>query len=107
MSDVTTAATNTSNVLITNSAFTSIDYSNNQDLTSYAGSVYTNGTATIIKKGIKDLVSVSIPDDSLVLKKTIVQDVGTTIHAGGSFWTINDADYQAVRQWIFEGAIEN
>jgi hypothetical protein len=107
MSDVTTAATNTSNVLITNSEFTSIDYSNNQDLTSYAGSVYTSGTTTITKKGIRDLVSVSNPDDSPALKKTIVQDAGITIHAGGSFWTIDDADYKTVRQWISEGAIEN
>lgn len=29
------------------------------------------------------------------------------IHAGGEFWTQNDADYKAIRQWIAEGASRN
>jgi len=107
MSDVTTSSTNTSNVLLTNTEVTSIDYSSNKDFTSYAGSIYTSGTTTVIKQGIKDFVNTSNPDDSPVLTKTKVQNPGMTIHAGGSFWTTDDADYKAVRQWIAEGANNN
>lgn len=107
MSDVFTAATNTTSVLLTNTAVTSIDYSNNQDLTSYAGSIYTSASTTVNKQGIKDFVDTSNPDLSPVLTKTKVQNPGTAIHAGGSFWTTDDADYKAVRQWIAEGAQNN
>jgi hypothetical protein len=107
MSDVTTASTNTSNVQLTNTAVTSIDYSNNKDFTSYAGSVYTSGSITVTKQGIKDFVNTSDPDASPVLTKTKIQNPGTTVHAGGSFWTADDADYKAVRQWIAEGASNN
>lgn len=107
MSDVTTTATNTSNVQLTNTTFTSIDASNNQDFTSYAGSVYTSGTTTVIKLGIKDFINLMDPDNSPVLKKTLVQAPGKTIHAGGSFWITDDADYRVVKQWITEGANEN
>ena len=107
MSDVTTALTNTSNVQLTNTSFTSIDYSNNQDFTSYAGSIYTSGSTTIIKQGIKDFVNSSNPDASPVLTKNMLQNPGTTVHAGGSFWTSDDADYKAIRQWISEGANNN
>lgn len=92
---------------LTNTAVTSIDYSNNQDFTSYAGSIYTSGSTTVTKQGIKDFVNTSNPDESFVLMKTTVQNPGMTIHAGGSFWTNNDADYKAVRQWIAEGALNN
>jgi len=107
MSDVTTALTNTSNVQLTNTSFTSIDYSNNQDFTSYAGSIYTSGSTTITKLGIKDFVNTSNPDASPVLTKNMLQNPGTTVHAGGSFWTSDDADYKAIRQWISEGANNN
>jgi len=107
MSDVFTAATNTTSVPLTNSEVTSIDYSSGQDFTSYAGSLYSNGSTTVNKQGIKDFVNTSNPDQSLVLTKTKVQDPGTAIHAGGSFWTTDDADYKAVRQWIAEGANNN
>ena len=92
---------------LTNTAVTSIDYSNNQDFTSYAGSIYTSGSTTVTKQGIKDFVNTSNPDESFVLTKTTVQNPETTIHAGGSFWTNNDADYKAIRQWISEGALNN
>lgn len=107
MSDVTTSTTNTSNVQLTNTTVTSIDYSNNQDFTSYAGSSYTRGATTVTKQGIKDFVNTSNPEASLVLTKTMVQPPGTTIHAGGSFWSADDADYKAIRQWITEGANDN
>jgi hypothetical protein len=107
MSDIMTVSTNTTTLPLTNTAVTSIDYSNNQDFTSYAGSVFTNGSTTVNKQGIKDFVNTSSPDESPVLTKTKVQNPGTTIHAGGSFWTTEDADYKAVRQWIAEGAINN
>lgn len=107
MSDVVTAATNTTTVPLTNSAVTMIDYSNNQDFTSYAGSVYTSGSTTVTKLGIKDFVNASNPDASAVLTKTIVQNPGSAVHAGGSFWKAEDSDYKAVRQWIAEGANDN
>lgn len=32
---------------------------------------------------------------------------GPAPHAGGSFWTEEDADYRALRQWIVEDAKDN
>jgi len=107
ISDVVTSTTNTTNLPLTNTAVTMIDYSNNQDFTSYAGSVYTSGSTTVTKLGIKDFVNLSDPDASLLLSTTTVQVVGTTIHAGGSFWTAADGDYKAIRQWMLEGAQDN
>jgi len=92
---------------LTNTAVTLIDYSSGQDFTSYAGSIYTSGSTTIIKLGIKDFVNTSNPDSSPVLTKNMLQNPGTTVHAGGSFWTSDDADYKAIRQWISEGANNN
>ena len=83
------------------------DYSNNKDFTSYAGSTYTSGSTTVPKQGIMYFVSISDPDASPVLTKTKIQNPGTTVHAGGSFWTVDDADYKTVRQWIAEGANNN
>lgn len=94
-------------VPLTNTEVTSIDYSNSMDFTSYAGSVYTSGSITYTKPGIRDFVNTSNPDESFVLTKTKVQTPGTTNHAGGSFWTADDADFKAVRQWIAEGANNN
>jgi len=107
MSDVTTALTNTSNVQLTNTTVTSIDYSNNMDFTSYAGSIYTSGSTTFTKLGIKDFVDISDPAASPLLTKTLLQNAGTAVHAGGSFWTSVDTDYKAIRQWITEGANNN
>ena len=99
ISDVSTASTDTSSVPLTNGAVTSIDYSSGRDFQSYDGSTVT----TITKPGIKDLTLPyqSNPDDSPVLVKTRIQ------HAGGTFWTPEDADYKAIRQWIAEGAKNN
>ena len=84
---------------------TSIDYSSGQDLTSYSGSTV-NG---VTKTGIKDVTHpyMADPDTSPVLLKTKIQPDGSAIHPGGTFWTADDADYKAIRQWIAEGAPEN
>lgn len=107
MSDIITVSTNTTLVPLTNTEVTSIDYSGGRDLTSYAGSLYTSGTATVVKTGIRDAVDTANPDDSAVLLKTTLQPAGTAIHPGGSFWTSGDADYKAIRLWITEGALDN
>ncbi len=54
-------------------------------------------------RGIPDIVNVSEPDQSLILLKTTVGG----IHAGGSFWNQSSADYQLIRRWIAEGALNN
>ncbi len=109
ISDVSTASTNTANIGLTNSAVTSIDYSSGRDFQSYDGSTVVSGTETFTKLGIKDLTLPyqSDPDSSPVLAKTKMQPDGVAIHAGGTFWTPDDADYKAIRQWIAEGAPNN
>lgn len=107
MSDIYTQTTNTTNVPLTNAAVTSIDYSSGRDFTSYAGSIYTSGSATVTKQGIRDFVNIPDPDTSPVLSKAMLQAAGTATHAGGTFWSAVDADYKAVRQWIAEGAHNN
>lgn len=93
-SDIDSAATGT---------ITTVDYSNGQDFTSYAGS--TVGGA--VKKGIGDFAAgyQANPDGSPLLSHTLVQSAGTVTHGGGGFWTAADGDYKAIRQWIAEGAI--
>jgi hypothetical protein len=89
---------------------TSIDYSSARDYTSYAGSIVTSGTATFSKPGIQALAAgyEAAPDSSPLLTKTLMQpDNRVVIHAGGGFWTPADGDYQAIRQWIAEGALDN
>ncbi len=107
MSDIYTQTTNTTNVPLTNAAITSIDYSSGQDFTSYAGSIYTSGSTTVTKQGIRNFVNIPDPDTSPVLSKAMLQTAGTATHAGGTFWSAVDADYKAVRQWIAEGANNN
>ncbi len=67
---------------------TMVDYSGGLDLTTYNGSNITVNGKTWNKKGIKDMVVGygSNPD---------------------SFWSVEDADYRALRQWIAEGAPDN
>ena len=89
---------------------TSIDFSNSRDYTSYSGSIVTSGTATYTKPGIQDLAAgfSAAPDSSPLLTKTLMQSGNAVvIHGGGGFWTPADADYQAIRQWIAEGALNN
>ncbi len=107
MSDVTTAATNTTTVPLTNTTVTLIDYSSNKDFTFYNGSVYTSGSSTVVKQGVNAFVNTMNPDGSPVLTKTLLQAPGVALHGGGSFWSAGDDDYMAIRQWIAEGANDN
>ncbi len=90
-----------------------VDYSSGKDFTSYAGSTVTTMasgvTTTFAKTGVKDLALPyqADPDSSPVLSKTKPQTDGVISHAGGIFWTEDDADYMAIRQWISEGAQNN
>ncbi|MGE5808446.1 MAG: hypothetical protein ACM32I_04900 [Nitrospirota bacterium] len=113
ISDVTTASTNTTALPLTNSAVTSIDFSNGHDYQSYDGStvvtVASGVTTTFVKPGINDMTLPyqADPDASPVLAKTKIQADGVCIHPGGTFWTPDDTDYKAIRQWIAEGALNN
>jgi hypothetical protein len=92
---------------------TTVDFSAGRDYTSYAGSTYTVSvggvSTTITKPGIRDVVDPAHPDESLLLVKTRRQpDDGRPLsHAGGSFWAEGDLDYEAIRRWIAEGALDN
>jgi hypothetical protein len=113
ISDVTTASTNTTNLPVTNSQATSIDYSKRRDFQSYDGStvitLISGATTTLAKPGIKALALPyqADPDASPLLAVTKLQPEGVCIHPGGAFWTTEDADYKAIRQWIVEGAQNN
>jgi hypothetical protein len=113
ISDVTTVSTSTTNLPLTNAAITSIDFSYGRDYQSYDGStvviVVSGATTTLAKPGIKALTLPyqSNPDASPMLARTKIQPDGVCIHPGGTFWTPDDADYKAVRQWIAEGAQNN
>ncbi|XUX00225.1 MAG: hypothetical protein TUN42_10110 [Dehalogenimonas sp.] len=112
-SDVMTISSPDKPVSLINGAVTSIDYSNGRDFTSYDGSFVTIGTGatavTITKPGIKDLSLIfqANPDASPLLVKTKIQPNIKVVHGGGSFWTSDDPDYKAIRQWIAEGARNN
>jgi len=88
---------------------TQIDYSKSLDLVSYSGSTVSSGNTTWTKRGIKDMTAgyQDDPDASPVLAKTRRQADGNVIHGGGVFWSTEDPDYRAIRQWIAEGAQDN
>ncbi len=90
---------------VATSGSTTVDYSKGRDYTSLAGST----AGTITKSGIGDtsLVNIAVPDQSLLLTKTLLQSAGTVTHAGGGFWSPADLDYKVIRQWIVEGAKDN
>lgn len=72
-------------------------------MTSYEGS----SVAGWIKRGAGSLTRgyASNSDAAPILSKP---KMGSSApHAGGSFWTEEDADYRAVRQWIVKGAKDN
>lgn len=93
---------------------TNIDYSGGLDLMAYDGSEVEvtklgedgkpDGTETIIKYGLTEVVDPFSPEESLLLQKTIVNDMQ---HGGGKFWRKRSADYKALKQWIKEGAQDN
>lgn len=81
---------------------TKVDYSNNLDLTSYAGSTVTTTDGTNgAKRGAKDVIN------KLLSTTLIENNNGTLTHAGGGFWTRDDTDYKAIEKWIAEGAQNN
>lgn len=72
------------------------DYSGGLDLSGY-------NKDSKSAKGVSDVVSVSSPATSGILVKTKTGGV----HAGGNFLDAGDADYNAILQWIGEGAKNN
>lgn len=93
----------------TETSSTMLDHSGSLDLTSYKGSTVVVNGRTWAKRGVGDLTQGyrRNPDGSPVLVMTRRQPDGAVIHPGGVFWTSDDADYKALRQWIAEGASEN
>ncbi|MEW6441694.1 MAG: hypothetical protein AB1640_12235 [bacterium] len=78
---------------------TSFDFSNGLDLMTYEGST----VGTSVKQGVLSVVETGDPEESLLLRKTLVG----ALHAGGAFWNERHSDYAALRQWIAEGALKN
>lgn len=85
---------------------TQIDHSYHHDLTSYGGSSLTVSGTLWDKYGSGYYAAGNSgnPDQSLLLLKP---KIGGQNHGGGYYWTENDADYKAIRQWIVEGALNN
>lgn len=84
---------------------TSIDYSKGLDLTSYAGSTVIMNGAVLTKKGAKDF---AIPYQANPdLSPLLSTPSSALVHPGGRFWSAEDPDYKAIRQWIAEGAKNN
>jgi hypothetical protein len=71
---------------------TLVDYSAGLDFTSYSGSSGKAGAGSLTRQ---------------MLDHTLRQPTGELIHPGGAFWTVEDADYQAIGRWISEGARDN
>jgi mono/diheme cytochrome c family protein len=91
------------------------DSSHGLDLMTYEGSSvlvpgYTpHGATTPVpaktwtKQGVLSKVNTASPASSLILVKTL----NGASHGGGTFWSVQDADYRAILQWIAEGAQKN
>lgn len=79
---------------------TMIDYSKGLDLTSYSGSTVTttDGVTPGTKKGVSD---------TGISSRILPMTDGTIEHAGGKFWSAGNADYEAIKKWIVEGAQNN
>lgn len=82
---------------------TTVNYSDDKDFTSYGGST----VGTVTKDGFRAFVDPGEPELSEALLTTRRRSDGTVTHAGGGFWSTDDTDYQLVRQWIAEGALDN
>jgi hypothetical protein len=92
---------------------TAVDYGSGLDLMTYGGStvmvpVYKpDGQVlryeSLSKAGVASVVDTAVPDQSLLLRKT----VEGARHGGGTFWNERAPDYRALRQWIAEGAQNN
>lgn len=89
-----------------NAQSTQIDFSGAHDLTAYDDQSVTVGSTVWSKHGTGHYAEgyESNPEMSDLLLKTVK---GGQNHAGGTFWTEAHPDYQAIRQWISEGAPNN
>jgi hypothetical protein len=84
---------------------TTVDYGGGLDLIFYEGSTVKAGAETIAKMGIRSVVDTDNPEESPLLRKTVSD--GGDPHGGGSFWSGQNPDYIAIKQWIAEGAQKN
>ena len=87
-------------------ANTKIDHSLKHDLTSYEDQTVTVNSTEWAKYGAGHYAKgySENPDESPLLAKTTI---GRQNHGGGHYWTPEDADYKAIRQWIAEGGQDN
>ena len=85
---------------------TQIDMSKSHDLTAYSDQTVTVSGTAWAKYGTGHYATgySSTPDMSPLLLKTVKNGQN---HGGGIFWTSDNADYKAIRQWIAEGAQNN
>ncbi len=85
---------------------TQIDFSKAHDLTAYDDQTVTVSSTVWAKYGAGHYAAghSADPDQSLLLLKP---KIGGHDHGGGYYWTENDEDYKAIRQWIAEGGQNN
>ena len=85
---------------------TQIDFSKVHDLTAYDDQTVTVSSTVWAKYGAGHYAAgySAEPDQSLLLLKP---KIGGHDHGGGYYWSENDADYKAIRQWIAEGGQNN
>lgn len=79
------------------------DYGGELDLMTYEGSAVEAEGVVHAKRGVRDVVNPAHPEASLLFAKTLEG----AAHGGGTFWTTQNPDYRALRQWIAEGALKN
>lgn len=85
---------------------TQIDHSKAHDLTAYNDQTVTVSSTVWAKYGAAHYAAGygADPDQSPLLLKP---KIGGQDHGGGHYWTENDEDYKAIRQWIVEGGQNN
>ena len=80
---------------------TAVDYSDELDLMTYE---YPPTSELISKRVVGDVVKISKPEMSLLLRKTLYDE---GLHGGGPFWSERSPDYIALWQWIDAGENNN
>ena len=85
---------------------TQVDFSKAHDLTAYNDQTVTVSGTAWAKYGTGHYANgySDNPDESPLLAKTTI---GRQNHGGGHYWSADDPDYKAIRQWIAEGAQNN
>ena len=53
--------------------------------------------------GVPDVVNTTYPEGSGLINKPLTGSQ----HSGGNFWDVSDKEYQVIKQWIAEGALQN